>query len=232
MSSYTISARFYGRILKAIRQVEQHPPKPTRRPKSPQVRSEVWKPFWNNSGETIPAFGVMRIEGRSAVSNYAPVILKCNKPNTTFQRYYAINGPKPVAAGSGGVCITTFGLEFGALYNTSDGTPAYGESWGAKSGEWKLFKNRPGFTIQGGPINGRVTVVQEVVNRLRATLDGDLTVGSSIGATLVDCAEMSLTVWDDLLDTGYKLAEDDTVRLQWYAGKWYVDQSKQCPVVA
>ena len=103
-----------------------------------------WHPFRNAGTETIPAFGVMRITGvenRNGVAVYT-----VDKPSTTFQRLYLINGPKQVAAegyGSG-----TFDVTYALC--SSSASPAYGESWGAKHSEWLLFQHRPGFFILGG----------------------------------------------------------------------------------
>lgn len=114
--------------------------------------------FRNDSAETIPAWGVIRINGAD-YANFG--FLKAFKPDTSFQRLYLVNGPRPVAYVSSdkptygwGSFLTSETFRFAdqyVLYDTGN-TPAYGESWGPQNGTWTLKKYRYGFHILGGNI--------------------------------------------------------------------------------
>jgi hypothetical protein len=100
-------------------------------------------PFANASGETIPAFAVMAITGLVYENGIA--FLACSKPGTTFYREYAVNNMFDVPAGRRGTCFRSGDLR--VLYDT--GTPAAGEGWGPKPGQWSLAQGFAGFTIGG-----------------------------------------------------------------------------------
>lgn len=103
--------------------------------------------FINNSGESIPAWGVMRITGATVESSGAR-LLTVAKPNTTLQRYYLVNSGDTCASSSTGV--GTFLHHAGTvLYDTAN-TPAYGETWGPQSATWTIKKGNTGFVILGG----------------------------------------------------------------------------------
>ena len=101
----------------------------------------------NAGASTIPAFGLMRVTGASTTNGLA---LTVDQPNADGQDVL-INGPTPIIAGGRGVA--TYETPSQIYYDTGDGTPANGETWGAGSGSYKLKKNKAGFTIQGGAAN-------------------------------------------------------------------------------
>src|SRR5262245_64796180 len=71
-----------------------------------------------------------------------------DQPNTFgCQANCFVNGPVPVKSGQYGYA-TRAGAVVG-LYETGDGTPAFGEAWGPRSGTWKLKKNTGGFFALG-----------------------------------------------------------------------------------
>ena len=100
-------------------------------------------PFTNVSGETIPAFAAMAITGLVYENGIA--FLQCDKPSTTFLREYAVNNMFDVPGGLRGTCFRAGDLR--VLYDS--GTPANGEGWGPKPGQWSLSRGYPGFAIQG-----------------------------------------------------------------------------------
>lgn len=107
---------------------------------------QEWVEFYNNSGEEIPPFACIRVSATITRNNrngfYA------SKPNTYGAQFsHRFNGPTKVAAGNWGVC--TIGPQSFALYDSADGSPGFGESWGPRSGTWKLKKNTGGFRILG-----------------------------------------------------------------------------------
>lgn len=191
-----------------------------------------WFSYRNDASSEVPAFGLLRPTG--FVLKEGKAVLKCDKPNTTFQRYYYVNGPFAVAASGGfGFCCEV-GQACFVAYDTG-ATPALGESWGAKNAEWKLFPNRPGFTILAPPsdltgVSGRVLCRQEIVNSLVAknytsfashATDGEFVIQSGASGSEAD------TGWDHLAAvSGYYLksgsiSSGTRMKLDWMDGIWY-----------
>src|SRR5262249_49771951 len=80
------------------------------------------------------------------------VVLTADQPNTFgCQANCFVNGPVPVAAGQYGFCTRAGPVV--ALYDTADGTPAFGDAWGPRSGTWQLKKNTGGFLRRAPPTN-------------------------------------------------------------------------------
>ena len=101
---------------------------------------------YNSSGETVPAFGVMRIV--SATTLGEAVVYEIGKQSTEFQRFMLVNGAEELTNGSYG---PGYFLDIAgrALYDSSDGTPAYGQVWGPYPSSWKLRRHMYGFRILG-----------------------------------------------------------------------------------
>ena len=122
--------------------------------------------FINNANETVPRYGVMRIETQGELAEEGHVMV-CNKPNSSFQSLYAVNLAEDVASGYDGVCaFLTEASPLGfdghyALYNTA-ATPVVGQSWAPVANSWYLHQHGPGFGIIGSPIanEARVAVLQ------------------------------------------------------------------------
>ena len=192
-------------------------------------------PFRNDASETVPGFAVLRVVGVMQLEGQA--VLRVEQPNGTYERLYYVNGPVPVALGEYGVCCA--GQPAFVAYDTGS-TPATGESWGAKDGEWKLFPHRPGFTLLGDAIDddgpARVLVRQQEVTTLAGKLEASLSPGGSVTVSLW-CAEpgsevdsgLDVTAHDWLLrgETA-ALATGTKVVVTWLHGAWYVTEA-QCP---
>lgn len=111
------------------------------------MNSRQWVEFKNGAGEDIPAFGCIRLSGLT-IPETGRVTRTGNKPNTYGSQYlHAFNGPVVCKSGEYGMCV--IGQEMVALYDSSDGTPAFGEKWGPRDATWKLKKNTGGFQIVG-----------------------------------------------------------------------------------
>jgi hypothetical protein len=107
-----------------------------------------WLPVSNQSGVIIPAFALMRVTGMDTDGNFTVA-----QPNTNGQINILVNGPWaiPIGGNGQGHCITPCC----ALYETADqATPAFGDTWGAGSGSWKLRKGNAGATIVGVGADG------------------------------------------------------------------------------
>lgn len=105
-----------------------------------------WRHFKNTGTETVPPYGVMRID--TFDTSRGSTLLKCKKPDSTFSRFYAVNGPRRCFADKFGQCV--YLAEALAQYDSS-ATPDDFQGWGPKSGSWKLWKGYPGFNVIGEP---------------------------------------------------------------------------------
>ena len=112
--------------------------------------------WYNSDSSTCPAFGVFRTTGLKAVegvtSSQMPLPnLPINgaQPNTYGSQYtHFLNGPVEILTTRFGTFQDDDKMMI-AAYDTSDGTPAAGESWGPRTGTWLLKKNTGGFMIIG-----------------------------------------------------------------------------------
>lgn len=193
-----------------------------------------WWPVRNATSEAIPAYAVMKITSEEVHQGRTRFIV--GKPDTTFLRKgYLINGPSPIAAGKTGSATR----ETAYALCSSSASPTREESWGPKSGEWKLFQYRPGFYMlgnyQGDGAKQRAIVEMHEVTQLWGTLDGSLSQGSSAtmsvffrdGGSWTD-STMNVTVYDRLMKTGQSIASGKWVVATWYGDRWWV-QEAECP---
>lgn len=168
MPNFVLSERDYHTLKRHLKDVQQECSNLKRRIAG-QRRNYGGAPrsgkkgirFYNDSGETIPAYGIMRITG-SNTKGFVTV----SKPNTAFQALYLVNGGWDVAyqsTGRGSFLMgdTTSLFDRYARYDTGD-TPLAGESWGVVNNSWELHKHGPGFGIIGSPDTekGIVPVIQ------------------------------------------------------------------------
>lgn len=113
--------------------------------------------FRNDSGEQIPAFGVIKLIEVATVTDYGSVLL-ADKPDTRGSQFlHYVNGLQPVDDTKLGFCAVPTQPVY-AKYDTA-ATPANGEMWGPNS-SFDLKKDVGGFQVIGGVTNGRVLVVQ------------------------------------------------------------------------
>jgi hypothetical protein len=107
--------------------------------------------FKNGSGETVPAFGVMRV-----VETTTPrKALDARKPDGTNEDCTVwINLDIARPNGKTGHCTRDGGCY--ALFDDSGSAPVPGEEWGPDS-DWKLHPDKPGFTIVGGIVGSGAT---------------------------------------------------------------------------
>lgn len=168
MPNVVLSEKDYLTLKRHLREVEHENTNLKRRKagRSPRHNggARVAKPgvrFYNDSGGTIPAYGIMRITGSDSNG-----FIKVSKPNTAFMAIYLVNGPDEVgyqaySRGSFLMGDTASMFDRMALYNTS-ATPLAGESWGVKNDSWLLHKHGPGFVILGGADGTKVSVLQYI----------------------------------------------------------------------
>lgn len=216
-------------------------------------------PFRNDSGKTIPAYGVMRMTGLAVVEGM-PVIT-VDEPDTSFHRSFLLNGAVDVPASGASSSYGTaqdgsypaFALFDDSTLPDGQSSPKLGDHWGVDNASWKLAYGREGFYGLGGAYGDdgdgyapgakrtvvRPYAIQQVVAKLAATLSagGETTAtlqqasqaGSS--ATYSDTAITGLTVFDAFLGSGQSLASGTLVLCaQMLDGdKLLVTQSLGCP---
>lgn len=183
--------------------------------------------FRNTSGEVIPAYGVMRVTGAEVKAGLR--ILTVAKPSATFQRLYLVNGPTRVGSGGDARGVGTWLEEDGYVLYES-GTPAYGESWGPKAGQWSLAKWRYGFTVVGGLAGTgagiRVVAKQEPVNTILGKADSAISADSSGTVSIYDGNRSDTT--DNLTAYTFTGITDTSAFLfvGWIGGTWYASPAE------
>lgn len=195
-----------------------------------------WLVFYNDTNETVPPFGLLRIH--SAEIQRGLPLIKCRKPDTTFSRLYAINDGKPVAYQKRGRCRLL--LQFDVQYDDA-ATPELLQGWGPKNGSWKATKGYPGFTIIGAPfttsikVSGTATSIKLVrvlqqPCELLAKTDAAINKGASGACSIyagtagseVDTG-VNVTAWNKFDN----VEEDKWVGIFWSNNAFYLGQ-KEC----
>jgi hypothetical protein len=117
------------------------------------------------------------------------------------------------------------------LYSSGDGTPAWGESWGAKASQWTLAKNRPGFLVTGAnnttATNPYTSAVQYMVNYLKGKADGSGTIAVGASGTVSIWMGAQGSEADTSIDVtayawGAAITKGKKVALQWIDSGWYI----------
>lgn len=183
--------------------------------------------FRNDNSGTVPAYGVLRPTGATTVGGRRVVTV--DQPNASFYRRCLVNGPRPVATGKYGWATR---LSEGGPVLYESGTPAFGESWGPKSGQWSLAKWRYGFTIDGANDTDALTTqaTQEAVNLFWGQTDGPITNGATNGVVEVydgnDAIVTSTTVTGVKNKSGIDIGDNKKVWVSWVAGAWHVTSAE------
>lgn len=182
--------------------------------------------FRNTSGEEIPAYAVMRITG--AERRAGRPVITVGKPSTTFRRLYLVNGSKKVGAASTAYGVGTY-LDEGGEVLYDSGTPAMGESWGPKNGQWSLAKWRYGFTITGAVDSTGLKVVatQTEVNEVYGQTNGALNKGSTGTVDLYDGNNSAITSTSITATNRFaNVATSKKVICTWIGGTWLASSAE------
>jgi hypothetical protein len=142
-----------------------------------------WIPHKPNTD--VLAFGVMVDNGVEDSGDGSPRLVT-RATQTLGERPIYINGPGNCASGQDGICYIPDGTPCQVAYDTGDGTPALGESWGPVAGSFKIRKGFPGFKIfQAEAADGIATAAFEPgPPGYWGTLDGALASGNSATASI------------------------------------------------
>ena len=152
-----------------------------------------WEEIKNDSSEACPAHSLMVVTGMEmrGTTHKRPVLIG-NKPGTTFYREIVVSGPTVIPPGGYGRCTRGPGP---VLVKYDTGTPANGEGWGAKPGQWTASKGFP----EGALVKG---IFNESRKLMLATLSpvGTL-LGKTTGAGMTaGTASTNYQIWTGELD--------------------------------
>ena len=111
------------------------------------------KTFVNESGETVPPYGVLKITGWEADRNERDHFT-ATKPDGS-EGIFLLNSMFPVPDGKIGHLTDHNGMRA----KVKTGSPENGEIWGPTDGDWGLVKDAPGFKIVGDFAAGAVRVM-------------------------------------------------------------------------
>lgn len=100
----------------------------------------------NDSDETAPAHGVLRVTGGEQIAGHAVVLV--DKPDAT-NSVILFNTGRDIASGAYGFALMDWAE---VLYGT--GTPAFDETWGPEDDSWELKEGNAGCKIIGGETTG------------------------------------------------------------------------------
>lgn len=134
------------RIVDVVRHVERSPGYSLNPgPRNSGSSSELWLPFENNTGSTVPGNSLLRVTGLT-LSEGVP-ILAIAKASTTFGREWAVTANRDVPSGEFGVA-TLANLPVRLAYDSTQ-SPAAGETYGPKPDSFVSWENYPGFICLG-----------------------------------------------------------------------------------
>ncbi len=192
-----------------------------------------WQAFRNDSGEVVPAFGIMEVTGLTIRDD--DVVLTITKPSTTFGRPYVINGDSEVSIGGYGNCTNSSPCP---QYYTTGTTPAIGDGYGPKPSQWTLEKNYPGTTKVIGLVDstnkilyGSFDPITIVIGKLAGPLaqgnTATVNIWSGAGGSEAVISSMTLTVRDWLMKSGATdISSGKKVVCQLINGIWYATEAE------
>lgn len=146
----------------------------------------------NDSGETIPAFAVMRVTGVVEVKQ--ETIFTVDQQDTS-DAPVLINGPTPIPDGEYGVIQP--GPIFAAYFDSA-ASPAVGDELGSEDGEWKLTTAGSGWVFLGALTDEAIGLFRQEGggSDVAAIANGDVDPGASGDFFLAD-ASFSATADSD-----------------------------------
>jgi hypothetical protein len=197
----------------------------------PKDRNVAKVPFRNDSGEAVPANGLMRVTGMATIGDRA--VHTTSKPDATYRLRYLVNGSVEIAIGARGWGYWLWHADY-VLYDTG-ATPAYGETWGPEPSSWTIKKDAPGFLIQGGNTGSgatsRTIAIQDVPQHVFGKADAAIANAASgtvriYGGTQGSETDTGLTI-ASCYNYGPDIADEANVWVGWLGGKSYV-QNMEC----
>lgn len=143
-----------------------------------------WYTVRNTESESVPPFGVMLIAGSDTDGT-----LTITRPSADSQTQGILfNGAFGIPAGQKGQGYQA--TVMAGAYDTADGAPAVGNSYGTLASDWRLRKSNTGFTTVSTGDSGAVLVVQsqgDYVQRYTLSADtNDLSLDARASTLLID----------------------------------------------
>lgn len=192
----------------------------------------------NTSGEDCPPFGLLAVTGseqRGDSSGKKRTVLLGTKPSTTFYREYVVNGPQKLRAGKTGKCY--IGGPLWIAFDDADGTPAAGEGWGPKPGQWEAAKGFPGITVEGIKragelLVGRLSLIDTLLCKATADLSaGPVSTNFQIwSGTMASGANSGFSTLPSI-ELKHDIASTDFFVAHWMNNGWLSESSSEgeCP---
>lgn len=134
----------FPRVKRAINQVEAWSQGRDSQNSTPVFFPPEGEAFYNDSGEDILPYSIA-VYDASHVRDSTYATIKVKKPSTTFKRQFLITPGRTIAAGAAGF----FAVQNHYLVRYDSGTPAIGEGWGVRPGQWTASRGFPGMTVVG-----------------------------------------------------------------------------------
>jgi hypothetical protein len=189
-------------------------------------RDYVSQRFRNDSGETAPAYGVLRVTG--TYDDDGVIIYTIGKPDTSFARLYLVNGPNDVVDDGFGWGTWLWHADW-VLYDDAN-TPAFGEEWGPQASSWELKKYRYGFTIWGGATGGstdRVKASQHWVNGFIGKTDASHAKSATGTISVYDGNRVDTSInVSSVYNLFAAVATTKFVDVEWRGGTWYLTSAE------
>ncbi len=145
-----------------------------------------------------------------------------------------VNGYEDISSGSIGWAGEAREVPVWALYDTNDGTPQAGESWGPKANLWRLGRGLPGFVVLSvDSTNGRILVKRMEGDNTR-TAELSTALGPDSGTATLwyggAATASSVQVSDDMLGAGDTIPANTMITVQFrpHASAWKV-LNAACP---
>lgn len=230
---YGLNERDKRLLQQMLREFHRQPFDASAQRGNPRVRSAHDRFYFrNDSGETIPAGGIMRQTGTELHAD-GFIVRVMNKPATTeWKMPWYVNLGVDVEDDDYGWCAT-FRSEVGQAYYLS-GTIVVGDSWGPKGGQWNLERYYPGFRIVGNEADGLVYVEQREPRILAAKADGSgvsarssTTLGSDSGTviqyrngTTISATTFTVTTYNEAATA---VTADAYLQIVDVDGAWFVN---------
>lgn len=183
--------------------------------------SEWEIPYKNNSGEAIPAYGIVRSDGVvSAIGGR--VIISAEKPNTYGSQYtHFLNGPVAVPDGGYGSCTGIFP----ALVLVDSATFTAGECVGPRNNLWWAMIDTGGFVaLESKVVTGGGTLL--VTRSPMISFVGKFTANTGLNSTGTVTswwdggAELTGHTVANVLAVSHSFTTSDFANIHWMNGQW------------
>ena len=101
----------------------------------------------NDAGQDIPAFSIV-VVNQASTNEGTNSKYRVIKTSGTFSTEFIVTGSDVITVGGTGVCYDAADWCY-VTYDSSSGTPTFGQSWGPAPNNFKAFKNYPGLIVRG-----------------------------------------------------------------------------------